>query len=305
MYRVFSRITFVYECTCVLCCNCKKGSANVLIFLCAVGAILAYFHDIYSKHDHGHPVEQRAQSPSVVTQYNEQARAPTMMQLQPAQYMQGHYMQGAPIMMPGQAPLVVGPYGTRVAGSAFGADQPLKTDVESGKMSIMATRGTVESMEFGCVAHSVVLGLALGLQTNLYNATILLIVFIFHQLLESMCLSHLIASLENRTEAFIMVVVTTWSMPLGIIIGLIISYSGNSAYNAKTQAPITSSIACIAGGMLLYSALINIIAEDMHRPEVKASNWLKRIMCISLLLGGASMSALAAGEVAGGGHLHR
>jgi len=300
-----SRITCVYECTGVLCCNCMEGCANVLIFLCAVGAMLAYFHDIFT-HDHGHPVDQRAQAPSVVTQSNEQVRAPTMMtQLQPAQYMQGQYMQGAPLMIPVQAPLVVGSYGTPVVGSAFGAGEPLATDVESGKMSITASKGTVQSLEFGCVAHSIVLGMALGLQTNLHTATILLIVFIFHQLLESMCLSHLIASLESRTEAFIMVVMTTWSMPLGIIIGLIISYSANSTKNAKSLAPVTSGIACIAGGMLLYSALINIIADDMHRPEVKASAWLKRVMCISLVLGGSAMSALAAGEVAGGGHVHR
>jgi len=109
-----------------------------------------------------------------------------------------------------------------VMGTAFGADVPV--DVKSGKTAITASKLDVESIEFECVAHSIVLGLTLGLQPDLTSAITLLIVFLLHQTLEAICLSHLIASLENPTEAMTMCIVTTCSMPTGIIIGLIVSY---------------------------------------------------------------------------------
>jgi len=231
---------------------------------------------------------------------SENARAPSMMhqpvQHQPAQ-LAGHSGMAASasqmIMVPGPMRYMPGPM---VMGTAFGANKPV--DVETDKMTV--SRLAVESMEMGCVAHSVVLGLSLGLQTELNSAIILFIVLLLHQTLEAICLSHLIASLENRTEAIIMCVMTTCSMPCGIIIGLIISYSANATSNADTMAPITAGIVCVAGGMLLYSALVNIIAEDMKRPMVVASAGLRRVMCLCLLFGGAAMSALAAGELASG-----
>jgi zinc transporter 1/2/3 len=100
------------------------------------------------------------------------------------------------------------------------------------KMEITSTTAAVESIEFGCVAHSIILGLSLGLQGELSTATNLLIVFLLHQLLEAICLSHLIASLQNRMEMIIMCTLTVGSMPVGIAIGIIISQSANGQHLA-------------------------------------------------------------------------
>lgn len=178
-------------------------------------------------------------------------------------------------------------------------------NAEMSKMEITSTTAAVESIEFGCVAHSIILGLSLGLQGELSTATNLLIVFLLHQLLEAICLSHLIASLQNRMEMIIMCTLTVGSMPVGIAIGIIISQSANGTKAAADLAPITSGIACVAGGMLLYSSLINIIADDVKRPQVIESKRLKVGMLSSLLLGALAMTALAGVEVATGGHNHR
>jgi len=260
--------------------------------LVLVGVMVAYAFATLTggePHDHLLPLAQSTA--------NVQA-PPKMVMMQP----QSHHMQGQMMMAPGQVQMT-SPYGMPVVGTAFGADVPV--DVESGKTAITASKLAVESIEFGCVAHSVVLGLTLGLQTDLNSAITLLIVFLLHQTLEAICLSHLIASLENRTEAMVMCIVTTCSMPTGIIIGLIVSYSANATQNTENMTPITSSIACIAGGMLLYSSLVDIIADDVKRPLVVASAGLRRAMCLSLIVGGSAMSALAAGEVANGEHAHR
>ena len=123
---------------------------------------------------------------------------------------------------------------------------------------------------------------------------------------------------------------------------------------------VNAGIACVAGGMLLYSSLVNIMAEDVKRPVsltpssppspfplaiplliaqdmakgmlrregrhahalvsfdrsvcvactqmVLASRRLRSGMCAAFFVGAASMSALAAGELAVGGddgHAHR
>ena len=57
-------------------------------------------------------------------------------------------------------------------GAAFGSGE---ADVETGSLAITSTRVVVESMEVGCVAHSVVLGLTLGLQKEVEPASILLV----------------------------------------------------------------------------------------------------------------------------------
>ena len=91
------------------------------------------------------------------------------------------------------------------------AGEGAAVDAEMGKMEITSTRAAVESIEFGCVAHSIILGLSLGLQRELSTATNLLIVFLLHQWLEAICLSHLIASLNRRLEALIMCTLTVLS----------------------------------------------------------------------------------------------
>ena len=277
----------------------------------AVGTLLAYAVETLAggePHDHLHCDDQVSsieQPKSATASQMNQMPGHVMHSQGQIVHPQGQMMYPQSQMMYPQSQMSMAPGGVMAVGNAFGADEAVASDVESGAKAIKSSRLTVESIEFGCVAHSVVLGLTLGLQTDLDGAITLLIVFLLHQALEAICLSHLIASLENRFEAIIMCVLTTSSMPIGITIGIIVSYSANSTKNADTMGPITSSIACIAGGMLLYSSLVNIIAEDVKRPSVVNNIALKRAMTFCLVLGASAMSALAAGEVANGGHAHR
>jgi zinc transporter 1/2/3 len=157
-----------------------------------------------------------------------------------------------------------------IAGAAHGASfgaQPPAVDVESEEAHqgfITSSRIAVESMEVGCVVHSIILGIALGMQTQARTASVLLAVFLVHQLLEALSLGHLIASLQQRTEAMVMISLTAASMPVGIVIGIVILHTIKGT--PEHLNAITAAIACIAGGMLLYSSLVNIIAEDVKRP---------------------------------------
>lgn len=168
--------------------------------------------------------------------------------------------------------------------------------------TISSSKLAVESIELGCSVHCILLGLSLGLQTEMANAVVLFAVMVIHQFLEAACLGHLLASLASRTETIALCLLIVGSMPAGIIIGLIISETANGSEVASKMAPITASISCVAGGMLLFSSLVGLLAVDAHRPSVKASKELRCRMLASLVLGAAAMSALSAGEAAGGGH---
>ena len=67
-----------------------------------------------------------------------------------------------------------------------------------------------------------ILGIALGMQTQTRTASVLLAVFLVHQLLEALSLGHLIASLQHRAEAMVMIALTAASMPVGIVIGIVV-----------------------------------------------------------------------------------
>merc|ERR1719409_274164 len=139
-----------------------------------------------------------------------------------------------------------------VQGSGFGGGNA-GADVEAaGLKAISSNRSAVESIEAGCVAHSIVLGIALGMQTKMDTAVVLLIVFLIHQALEAVCLSHLIATLESRMEKMLMVGLTTCSMPFGIIVGIAVLESGNAAGAKKDMNATTGGFSCVARNAAVF-----------------------------------------------------
>jgi len=114
-----------------------------------------------------------------------------------------------------------------VMGSRFGAGDEEQESVTA----ISSSSATVKKIEFGCVAHSIILGITLGLQTEKKNASLLLIVGLLCSLSEALCLSHLLASLHNRCEMFFMFGCTVGGMPFGIIIGLVVWQSANGEWH--------------------------------------------------------------------------
>ena len=172
--------------------------------LMLIGMVLAYNLEVlFGGEGHDHVKTQEA----APAQNREVALSPPLFPIQ------GPVHMLPTVQFPGQR--------IPIFGAAFGTVPA--SDAESGAPNaISSSKIAVESMEVGCVAHSIVLGIALGLQTNMRVATVLLIVFVLHQLLEAICLSHLIASLKSRTQQLCFCAATILSMPAGIVTGLII-----------------------------------------------------------------------------------
>ena len=105
----------------------------------------------------------------------------------------------------------------------------------------------------------------------------------------------------SRTEQVLMILFTSGSLPIGAVIGIVIERTAEKPSSLFTW---TSAISCIAGGMLLYSSLVDIVGEDVKLPIVKADKVLRFKMFAWMIAGCGAMTALSAGEIANGEHAH-
>ena len=196
--------------------------------LCLGGICLAYgLECLGGSHDHGHASVSGPAS-SLADPQGKAFAPMSAMPMYPPQTMQP--MQ----------PLPMGaPTGQMVMGSAFG-----EVEEDSALLKTGTPHQAVHSLEIGCISHSIVLGIALGLQTSQETVVLLLIVFVLHQAMEGACLSSLIASLDSQAAKLFFVSATAGSMPLGILIGVLIEQ--NAGRRSRCLGYRAASRACIA-----------------------------------------------------------
>jgi zinc transporter 1/2/3 len=145
--------------------------------------------------------------------------------------------------------------------------------------------------EFSIALHSVIIGYNLGTLTEEDIGTIeaLMIAVAFHQFFEGFSLGTMMAEQENVSFMMRIIFISTFSFttPIGILIGIFTSDSKNGNY-AKGIAN------GFAAGLLIYAALVEILAHEFRKETSKKVAALhKPIMCLTMLLGAACMSLLA------------
>ena len=152
-----------------------------------------------------------------------------------------------------------------------------------------------------CIAvHSVIIGVSLGGTEDRKALGVLLAAFTFHQIFEGISLGS--ASLQagyTPRVAIAFMLIFALSVPLGMLIGLNVP---PTTHGQKVQAWFS----CIAAGSLIYTAMVEMVAEDfshvVHTHGTTASK-VKRMssadkykamyMYISFVAGLASMTVLA------------
>ncbi|KAG2494357.1 hypothetical protein HYH03_007414 [Edaphochlamys debaryana] len=154
-------------------------------------------------------------------------------------------------------------------------------------------------LELGCVAHSLVIGLSIGVITgDPAAARALTIAIAAHQWLEGLGLGAVIlqgGSSPARGAA--MVVVYSLTAPLGIAVGMAAAASYDPA--SPLAVAVQGGLNGVAGGMLLYVALVQLIAEDLGRLPSPGEGgrgrgaWVRAANFGALLLGAAAMCVLA------------
>ncbi|GLI59604.1 hypothetical protein VaNZ11_001534 [Volvox africanus] len=148
--------------------------------------------------------------------------------------------------------------------------------------------------ELGCIFHSFIIGLSLGVnQTDIKEVRSLLIALAFHQWLEGISLASVVTRGGfSALKGGLMILTYSLTCPLGIAVGMAIAetYDAESAKSRGIQGAFNG----VSGGMLLYISLVQLVAEDMGRLVPGRDSAMNRMACFVALCGGAASMCLLA-----------
>ncbi|KAJ2750050.1 hypothetical protein GGI19_005323 [Coemansia pectinata] len=148
-------------------------------------------------------------------------------------------------------------------------------------------------LELGICLHSVIIGLTLSVASGTAFTT-LLVAICFHQLCEGLALGSRLAQMQHKNRAFlrasISAAVFMLITPLGMIIGIGVRYS----YQANSPASLISIgvLDSLSAGILLYTGLVNLLAEEFGTLEFRGYGVSKKVMCFAATYIGAGIMAL-------------
>ncbi|KAK7401601.1 hypothetical protein VNO78_13212 [Psophocarpus tetragonolobus] len=174
-------------------------------------------------------------------------------------------------------------------GHAHGSAVPSEGSVTS---ELIRQRIISQVLEIGIVVHSVIIGISLGTAGSIDTIKPLLVALSFHQFFEGMglggCISQ--AEFESKSTA-IMATFFSLTTPIGIAIGMGVS----SVYkeNSPTALTVEGIFNSASAGILIYMALVDLLAADFMNPRLQKNLKLLLGANISLLLGAGCMSLLA------------
>lgn len=163
---------------------------------------------------------------------------------------------------------------------------------EVNKLELIRHRITAKVLELGIVVHSVIIGISLGTTTSIATIKPLMTALCFHQFFEGMGLGGCISQAKFKTRAMAMMALFfSLTTPIGVAIGIGISgvYKNSSPTSLIVQGVFESA----AAGILIYMALVDLLATDFMNPRLQKNTRIQLGSHISLLLGAGCMSVLA------------
>ncbi|KAI2608004.1 Zinc/iron permease [Hypoxylon sp. NC1633] len=150
-------------------------------------------------------------------------------------------------------------------------------------------------LEGGILFHSVFVGMTVSI--TIQGFIVLLIAILFHQMFEGLGLGSRIAAVpypKGSIRPWLLVFAFGTTAPIGQAIGLIArnSYDPNSAFGLIIVGIFNS----ISSGLLIYAALVDLLAEDFLSEESSHTLTMKdkKIAFLFVLLGATGMSIVGA-----------
>lgn len=150
-------------------------------------------------------------------------------------------------------------------------------------------------LEGGILFHSVFVGMTISI--TIEGFVILLVAILFHQMFEGLGLGSRIAEVpykKGSLRPWVLVFAFGTTAPFGQAIGLFLrnSYDPNSAFGLI----IVGVFNAISSGLLLYAALVDLLAEDFLSEEAQhtLTGKDKKMAFGMVLLGAAGMSIVGA-----------
>jgi len=163
--------------------------------------------------------------------------------------------------------------------------------LEAGNTKVRQ-RVVSQVLEAGIVAHSVIIGIALGASQVPCTIRPLFGALTFHQFFEGMGLGGCIAQAGFRNVTMVLMALAfSLTTPLGIAVGIGIS----ATYNENSQAAliVQGLFDAVSSGILIYMALVDLIAADFLSKRMTKNPRLQMWSYLSLFLGAGAMSLLA------------
>lgn len=146
-------------------------------------------------------------------------------------------------------------------------------------------------LEFGVVFHSIFIGLTLGTTDDL---VILLIVLVFHQMLEGLGLGSRLAIAPwpkgKEWVPYALALGFAISTPVGVAAGI-----GARPNNATTQKLVNGIFDSISAGILMYTGLVELLAHEfMFNPHMRRAPLKIQVFAYGCVLFGVGIMSLLA-----------
>ena len=155
-------------------------------------------------------------------------------------------------------------------------------------------------MEISVAIHSIIIGIAVGGsagEENLPSLQALLIAICFHQFFEGLGLGTVIAAARLHfgiAKIAIFALVFALTVPIGVIIGIFITTEQTLEEGPTvTQQYTEGCLNSLAAGILIYVALVEMIAEDFQAAAITHNVPLKMKMFSALAIGNLFLAVLA------------
>ena len=167
-------------------------------------------------------------------------------------------------------------------------------------VSIIQAQEELEVVESTSAIHSIIIGIALGSlagEENVAALQPLLIAICFHQFFEGIGLGTVVeaARIELGTAKIIIFSLTfALTVPMGVVVGILIT-DDQALENGpnESQTYTAGCLNSLAAGLMIYVALVEMVAEDFQQTSIATNMSLKIKMFIALMIGTLAMAVLA------------
>jgi zinc transporter 1/2/3 len=145
--------------------------------------------------------------------------------------------------------------------------------------------------EIGISLHSVIIGLALGVNADIAEVRALFIALAFHQAFEGVALGVSVAEAGlSKFQRAVAVCSFTLATPVGIAIGLgLASQQSTGSYGLLLAQGILDSVST---GILVYMALVDMISESFQAPCIADRRLLRLAMLVAIFFGAAMLALI-------------
>ena len=147
-----------------------------------------------------------------------------------------------------------------------------------------ATPGYVYGLVLGLSFHSVLAGIALGLQQGITEASAILVAILAHKATEGLALGLSLAPSGKSTHSRRLITIFALTTPAGVLLGM----AARGALEQGAGMTFDAAVSALAAGTFFYIASMDMLQDELLKPGSRWAKWLSATL-------GLALTALLAG----------